>query len=658
MPYQISKDDLNLISEQFDRIVPWINEIVTDINGEKKFGILLEMPQSSGLSKQYFSQLREFWIPLTIESWRFQPKTKAFISPGGKPGIELGNGVVVTRHNGRYYIGQNKVNNIFQPIIKFRKENLDQAVSRINNSKLTNEDFDVIGLLLGAKGFQDLRNGSGWESKEQFKKELISTLNRKVDREALVHWDDMVDFEDLQALSYCSSSYSHDSQSKTKAPNSKAKNPADLGSEPVKPSEPSGENLDSRFLQLNNSWIWAAALSIVILIVLLATFQSRGGNLADNGHCNDKAKKILVANFEKSKEDPFSLRLINELRYHDKIGNEIDVLGLSSYINSAQDNWEQYIDSLSGEKCLDSGLVVFGDLRSDIGLLDCHVSLKNLRREDSVQIRGHFYISDPGHVKANIPDRVKLVSDFIYGILYYYEGESNVSRDIFSRIVSTDSLKHFSELQEACWVFLGNIHAKNEEFGKSRDAYDQALSYNPQSRIAMRNLQVVASMANAQSQRLAVGQTQDSSDMRNRLPIEYVSEESVDLSDSLEKMYRGDDSTYLARNENPISQDTNNDKVELSNGILSPAKNDAFISPISNSKDSSDDGFPKILTNDTITRQSLIRAENSIKSTEIVYPTNRIKYEITTWPDGRVDTTHLDVNGNPIRVTTYTPPKE
>jgi hypothetical protein len=229
----------------------------------------------------------------------------------------------------------------------------------------------------------------------------------------------------------------------------------------------------------------------LLTIALFSTLLIRNSVVA-NAECNSERQLLsaIVMNFDQSGDEPFSTRLVNELRA--KATNEMPLRVVSgdSYINTKSSTFKQDIKEACEDRCFSKGVVIYGNMEKEYGFVDCQIDVANLKRNDSIITEDHFYLKDPGSFAFSLPERATLVANFVWALLYYIEGEDHSTATILEGLLVDTTGTLDKSFQSSLFLLLGNAYAHLGEFESALSAYSSVSSTDRNASLADHNSEI------------------------------------------------------------------------------------------------------------------------------------------------------------------------
>jgi hypothetical protein len=230
------------------------------------------------------------------------------------------------------------------------------------------------------------------------------------------------------------------------------------------------------------------AVALLLLVCLIA-----GGlvinKMVGKGECTTEKGLLsaMVMDFLPKENDAFSRRLIKELRARVTEATPLRVLSGDKYVDTKSPAYPQEVESSCQLHCLGKGVVIYGDLESGFGFVDCQIDVINLRRGDSVITENHYYLKDPGTYKFNLPQRATLVADFVWALLYYHLGKDQMTVSMLDRLLENDSGKVDGTFLSSVYLLLGNAHMHLGNYILAMNAYENISQIDNNIGIASQN---------------------------------------------------------------------------------------------------------------------------------------------------------------------------
>lgn len=212
----------------------------------------------------------------------------------------------------------------------------------------------------------------------------------------------------------------------------------------------------------------------LLTIALFSTVLIRNSVVA-NGECSSEQQLLsaIVMDFDQDKKEPFSTRLVNELRYKATKERPLRVLSGSVHVNTKLPDFQDQVDRICADNCFKTGVVVYGDLEEEFEYIDCQIEVRNLIRADSLVIEEHYFLKDPGNFRFNVPKTASFVADFVWSLLYYFQREDLMAEALLKKLLTTERTDFDESFRSSILLLWGNSLAHRGEFSKALEIYQQ-----------------------------------------------------------------------------------------------------------------------------------------------------------------------------------------
>jgi tetratricopeptide (TPR) repeat protein len=227
--------------------------------------------------------------------------------------------------------------------------------------------------------------------------------------------------------------------------------------------------------------VWGVIILLFVPIYYLGLFFI--GKIQTKQSCETNRTKIglIIANFSKSKDedDGFSSTLFGKLNSKLQDVDTINLKRQDRYISESSENYLDTIKKVFENNCSQSGLLVFGN-RKDDKLFNCRIySLNYLNfNKQSFKTRDKMiiYLQNPNILNFSIENEAAIISEFIYGLLYYHKGDYKLSSSSLKSALKQNKNPSNIQFISICHLFMGNSESAQGQYSKAIDEYKSGIS--------------------------------------------------------------------------------------------------------------------------------------------------------------------------------------
>ena len=206
--------------------------------------------------------------------------------------------------------------------------------------------------------------------------------------------------------------------------------------------------------------------------------------------CNSEKESTsaIIMEFDKEGKEPFSTRLINEIRGRVTQSHPLRVLFGQNFIDTRSSNFKQDVEEVCQSNCFGKGVIVYGNFEGEFEFVDCHVETRNLTKNDLVVSETHYYIKDPGGYNFNIPKRASIVADFIWALLNYYDNKEETAISLLGSLLATSDESLEESFVSSVHLLIGNSYLHLGDFNAAIEEYQKVSQTDQNWDIAKQNL--------------------------------------------------------------------------------------------------------------------------------------------------------------------------